>query len=339
MPYNIGFLLPSSQLYGGVKFVLNLARRLHRLPGFAVRVFCPEPPPLWCEDPPPFVVTDLASGDFGDADLLVTTYYDQREAVEFWGKHKRLFQLCQGYEGDYLEYFVPPDRARALRREIEAYYSLPYPKLAVSGYLQQRLKAFGAPVHYLGQGLEEGFWCLRPASWREKVYLTVVGRYDYPFKGVSESLALALRLKERFPGLKILRISPVDTRAKEKIFPVDEYRIGVRPADMPRFYRLSRLTFYWAEREGFGLPFIESLAAFTPVIARDNPAFRSFCRSRYPLFSSPEEALRFASDLLANPELYWAWARRGRRLIRPFRWRSVVRRFLQALLRETLRRR
>ncbi len=327
------FLLSSGSLSGGAKVVLEHAERLSKLPFVEFTVFVRENYPSWfsncfCE----VMKVDFSSLDLSGFDAVLLTCPDQLDVLEKWKGKVPLLHFCQGYEGDVLK--------EAGMNEfwdlVNAFYQIECPRLVVNQYLKHRLsRVTRDEIYVVGQPLPFGFPLKRP-RFRKKKRILVVGNYLYPFKGVRDALEVASFVKERF-GLELVRVSPVDTRSLERVYPIDRYFVGVPPERMPELYAESLISIYLSRNEGFGLPVLESLACGTPVVARDIPPVRETCGDGYPLVDDIEGALGLAERLCMDEEFYDMLVEVGYKRLRRFSPYRVTLRLLAVLLWSRLR--
>jgi glycosyltransferase involved in cell wall biosynthesis len=77
--------------------------------------------------------------------------------------------------------------------------------------------------------------------------------------------------------------------------------------------------------EGFGVPYIEAMAAGTPVVATDNPGARDVLGGgAYGLLPSDAELGATLRELLLDAELRESFAERGRTRAQSFGWQAVA---------------
>ena len=139
----IVYLLDSTELSGGVYVALLQAEALGRR-GHRVAVVSPGPAPAWF----PLSRARFERSSFADsrelvsADIRVATFWTT-VAPALAAASGPVFHLSQGYEAAFSFYAGQRDR-------IEAAYSLPARKLAISASLAARLEAAG---HRLGENV------------------------------------------------------------------------------------------------------------------------------------------------------------------------------------------
>ncbi len=335
MSFKVAFLLSCGGLSGGAKVILEYAERLALFfPWVETTVFVRDQVPQWffpryCE----VTCASFESISFDKYHVVVLTSPDQVEVYKKWYEKVAMVHLCQGFEVDYLENLG----LEHLRKDVEEFYSLSCTRLVVNGYLKKRLEAFCKDrIVNIGQPLPFGY-PRKPLNIENKLRMVlVIGSFLYPFKGVKDALNVAWYLK-KLKGLQIVRLSPHNTLNLEKRFSVDVFATAP-PSDMPSLYRNALLTVYMPYKDGFGLPVLESMACGTPVIARDIPPIRETCGNDYPLFSSVEEALKFAVRLCEDRKLYKELVEKGYKRLRRFNPKWISFKLLTVLIAEKLSR-
>jgi len=326
MKMKVAYVLSGTALAGGSKVVFEHVRLLNRTGFFDACVVSPEPYPKWIHFKVPFIMTDLKKLNLNLFDLVVTTFYDQ--GFLYRNSHVCFLHFCQGYEGDY----TADLGLSHLDEEIERFYSFSCPKMVVSRFLMEKLRLLtDAPILFVGQILDREIF--KPVVSNCRKYILVVGQSEYPFKGVKRSLSVAMRLKEIFPDLKVMRVSPTDTRKDEAMkFFIDEFWIRVPPVFMSKIYSKAILSIYMPYKDGFGLPVLESIASGVPVIASDIPPFREICGSDYPLCRTVDDAVDLGVKMLTNTDFYRTLSTKGVQRSYRFNTSGLLLRLIRAFL-------
>ncbi len=333
---SVAFFLSSGALSGGAKVVLEHAERLSCIFGVNSTVFVEKTMPYWFKSRYSQVIH---CGDFRNIDLsgyqvAVITSPNQLNIYLEWRHKKPFIHLCQGYEGDYIEDL----KLWHLTRLIDDFYSYSCRRVTVNKFVANRLKMVNArgKIQALGQPIPLGFPVRPIEKGKKEKEVLIVGSSLIPFKGVEDALKIALFLK-KLKGFKIVRISPHDTRKKEKNFCIDSFFVKVPPAMMPSFYKKAYITIYMPFKDGFGLPVLESIACGTPVISRKIPPVEETCGKKYPLFGNWKDALRFALDISDDFTLYQEVVKLGYRRLKHFSPFIITLKFLYIILDEYLR--
>jgi glycosyltransferase involved in cell wall biosynthesis len=307
----IVYLLESAGLCGGVKVVLRQAEALSKR-GHRVIVACPSPYPHWFEGQISYEQRDPTDPGFlrGFDHIIATTPTLIRLLYGDLTLRPRLVHLIQGYEGHFPE-------CVSFREIIVEAYGLPVPKLTVSNRLSQEvLTRFpGTFVTSVGQGLERdyfhtipGNFCSKAAGPVDRVFL--IGPLSISVKRILIGLLAFKRFQSSHREVRLVRISPVDTREAEQEFltPITEYHTGVPPRMVGDLLRTGNgiLLFPSGPEEGFGLPAIEAMACGVPVVLTDTPSNRSFSAlGDYAVFVPVDDPNLMAEGLflLANDPL------------------------------------
>jgi glycosyltransferase involved in cell wall biosynthesis len=263
------FLLPTGELYGGVRVVLEHAEGMARR-GWRVTVAGPSPAPDWHPLAVPWAEVDLDRPEtLPPADVVVATFWTTVAAAHASGA-SHVFHFCQGFEGVHREY------APILPR-IDAVYRLPIPKLLVSAHLEPVLaERYGCRTHVIGQAVDGELF--RPGALRERprpLRVGVVGPFGVRSKGIPELLAGLALARRRGLAIEVHRASADAQSAEEAALDVvDRFEHRLPTAEMPAFYR--RLDAYVHpshDEEGYPLPPLEAMACGVPVAVT---AIRSF---------------------------------------------------------------
>jgi glycosyltransferase involved in cell wall biosynthesis len=266
----IAYLLESTELCGGVKVVAQQAEALARR-GHRVAIVSPCPAERWFDlGRARMELSSFSeSRELSSADVRIATFWTTAEpAVR--GARGPVFHLCQGYEGD-LDFYAP------VRSGIEAAYSLPTHKLAISGTLAEKLRRKGfAPVTLVGQAFDGRPF--HPGEVRNRACpkVLLVGQYEGIVKGVDVALEGLRIWRSKGGQFRLCRISTEPPAAAEKEDDlIDEYHRSLDPSRMPFAYREADL-FIGPSRpeEGFGLPVLEALASGVPTLLSDTPTHR-----------------------------------------------------------------
>jgi glycosyltransferase involved in cell wall biosynthesis len=263
------YLLPTSELYGGIRVVLEHAEGMARR-GWAVTVAGPAPAPDWHPLSVPYRQVDLDRPEtLPPADVIVATFWTTVSAAHA-AAAPQVFHFCQGYEGVHREY------APILPR-IDAVYRLPIPKLLISAHLEPVLaERYGCRTYLVGQAIDGALFS--PGGFRDQprpLRVGVVGPFGVRSKGIAELLAGLALARRRGIELEVHRASAEPQTAEEAALGVvDRFEHRLPTAAMPGFYR--RLDAYVHpshDEEGFPLPPLEAMASGVPVAVT---AIRSF---------------------------------------------------------------
>ena len=131
MSVSLQFVVPTSELHGGIRVPLELASWLADC-GWLSRVVGPGARPDWHQCTAPWISIDLDGGEpVPRADITIATFHTTVDPAAASGS-RHLFHLCQGYEGLFSEYDDIRDR-------IDQAYRQPIPKLLVSRHLEDVL--------------------------------------------------------------------------------------------------------------------------------------------------------------------------------------------------------
>lgn len=263
------YLLPTNELYGGVRVVLEHAEGMARR-GWAVTVAGPGAAPDWHPLGVPWACVDLDRPEtLPEADVVVGTFWTTIETARAGGA-EHVFHFCQGFEGVHREY-------ASLLPRIDAAYRLPIPKLLVSAHLEPVLRErYGCRTYLVGQFVDGELF--RPGRLRDRpqpMRIGVVGPFSVRSKGIPELLAGLRLARRRGAAIEVHRASAEpQSEGEAALGVVDCYRQRLPTSAMPDFYRhLDAYIHSSHDEEGFPLPPLEAMASGVPVALTDIRSF------------------------------------------------------------------
>ncbi len=335
----ITYLLESTELWGGVKVVLEQSELLSKA-GHHVNLLSKDSGPTWYSCKVPIIqVSDFNEATIPASDIIVGTYWTTvRDA--FSCNRGILVHLCQGYEGDYLE-------LSHLKKDIEEVYSYTIPKITISkhldNFLQQR---FNSETYYVGQMLNKNiffpnnktnflhainFFGYRPLK------IIVVGPFQVDFKNISTAIRGIVFFEKKFKRhIKVIRVSQFPLTQEEKeIRNPDKYLFHIPHYEMGNIYRESDIFISMSkEAEGFGLPALEAMACGIPTILSKISSYTSFDKIQdYSLFVDPfdhEVAARAIYEIYSDKSLRERLIARGLDVVSHFSSEALLKRLEDA---------
>lgn len=337
---SVAYLLESTVLCGGVKVVLRQAEALRKR-GHLVTVISNDQSPQWFEGVLDYQRHDPLDPSLGrQFDRLICTsprfvpvHYEVRQ------NSASLWQLVQGYEGDFSD-------CRDMLPEIQAAYSLSVPALTISQRLASRLeKLFPQRGFFsVGQGLEnEYFYSPEVIKSDNNIEsLIMVGPLTISLKQIKMGLEAYTIARKKYPNLRLIRISSVDTRTEEEeiVGSISEYHVHVRPIEVGAIFRGSRgmLLFPSGPEEGFGLPPLEAMACGLPAVLSNIPSLTSYDRPvDYAMFvrhDSVQDMAMGICRLIADKNLCRFLISRGLEVASGFSYEKVAMKIEQTLINE-----
>lgn len=273
MSVSLQFVVPTSELHGGIRVPLELASWLADC-GWLSRVVGPGPRPEWHHSTAPWISVDLeADAAVPRADITVATFYTTvAPAIASGSPH--VFHLCQGYEGLFGEYDDVRDR-------IDDAYRQPIPKLLVSRHLEAALGEHYPDVEcdFIGEAIDPRIFF--PLGFRHAaspLRVGLVGTFSANVKGIREGLEGLRILRDRGFEIEVYRASTEPMSDEEADLGVtDHFRHLLPTVLMPEFYAsVDVLLFPSSDQEGFGLPVLEAMSCGVPVVHSDIPSLAVF---------------------------------------------------------------
>ena len=329
MTASLQFVVPTSDLHGGIRIPLEIAEWLADS-GWVTRLVGPGPRPDWHRTAVPWFSCDLdASDPVPRADITIATFHTTVEP-SLASDSSFTFHLCQGYEGLFTEY-------ADIKDAIDTAYREPIPKLVVSHHLEAVLAENYPDIrcHFIGEAVDPRIFF--PLGFRKiatPLRVGLVGTFSARVKGIREGLAGLRLAREKGLALEVHRASAEPMQDEEAALGIiDNFHHRLPTAKMPEFYAgVDCLLFPSTAEEGFGLPVIEAMSCGIPVAHSDIPSLRDLpddATIRFPAGNS--EAIADAVHRLADPETRGRMRSGGLSAADDFRPHSLVTRFEEAL--------
>ncbi len=329
MTNSLQFVVPTSDLHGGIRLALEMAEWLADS-GWMTRVVGPGTRPTWHQTAVPWLRCDLESGDpVPHADITIATFHTTvAPAIASGSTH--VFHLCQGYEGLFSEYTQIMDI-------IDTAYREPIPKLVVSHYLEDVLAEHypGTGCHYIGEAVDPRIFY--PLGFREDarpLKIGLVGTFSARVKGIRDGLKALCMVRDDGLEIEVHRASAEPMQDEEAALGVtDHFHHHLPTARMPEFYAgIDLLLFPSTAEEGFGLPVLEAMTCGVPVAHSDIPSLRDLpdgATARFP--SDNPEAIADVVTELAEGAARIRLRSAGLTAAYEFRPQKLVSRFEEAL--------
>lgn len=282
MSRSLQFIVPTSDLHGGIRLPLEIAEWMAD-GGWITRVVGPGSRPDWHDSAVPWFSVDLeGSQPVPRADITVATFHTTVEPA-LRSRSSHVFHLCQGYEGQFREY-------SGIKEIIDTAYRAPIPKLVVSRHLEPVLKTHypESRCHFIGQAVDpRTFFPLGFRKEARPLRVGLIGDFSVRVKGVRDGLEGLRLAREKGLDLEVHRVSvEACTDEESAIGMTDIYHHRLPTWKMPEFYAgIDLLLFTSTEDEGFGLPVIEAMSCGVPVAHSDIPSLEvipSKATQRFP---------------------------------------------------------
>jgi L-malate glycosyltransferase len=328
--FKIAYLLESTGLCGGVKVVFRQAEALMKR-GHPVTIVSGEDYPGWFEgnvvfekrDPFDPAVADPFEWIIGTTPRLILHHSRYKK------NGMKLLHLIQGYEPDLEE-------CRPFKNIIDDAYSLPIPRITVSVSMAASFGGRYPDQRFIsvGQGLEAEYFYPRSDMHAQSAPIDrifLIGPLTISFKQIRTGLAAFKLVKNRYPHIKLIRISAVDTRHEEETCGlVDEYHVHITPKAVGDVLRSGNgiLLSSSDSGEGFGLPALEAMACGVPVILTDILSYRSFSTpcdyAEFAGCDAPEDMAAAAIKIIDDNVMRRRRIRRGLEVAGQFSYEKVA---------------
>ncbi len=323
----VGYFIRNIGISGGVKIVLQHVAILKK-EGLDVHLMTEHVKSDWDGLPvDPIIIRNGNLSDMPEQDVYVGSVPNDVKRL-YRARKGSIVHLCQGYEpveyrarleGEsitekyarkgpfaFFEKFSDNAKFRKRIREIEAVYSLPTVKAAVSRHLVDLIeRTYKQECTLIQNGVDDKvFFPERTRAWGEggTIRILSVGSMAVGFKGIPDTLDAVAMLRQQGFNIELVRVSPSTPSERERQEGlVDQYLTGIAEHEMALLYRDSDIFISSSlEGEGFGLPAIEALASGVPSILTEISTYRNFNEDRdYACFVPTHDPARIAEGVLA----------------------------------------
>ncbi len=258
------------------------------------------------------------------ADITVATACATAEWLAGYPLEKgNPYYLIQGYE----TFSVPENRLLATWR-------LPFQKIVVSKWLQNKAEEIGESALYIPNGIDFQAFGIDSAI-EERASDTVAMMYHKAeSKGWADGLAALDQVQVQVPDLRVLLFGLENPPGNLPGFIT--YCRNPGQDTLRRLYNESAIFIAPSWFEGWGLPPAEAMACGCAVAAADNGGHREFARHEVTaLLSPPKDPAALAGNILRltqDADLRMRIARAGNAYIQNFTWGKAVNAFEQSML-------
>jgi glycosyltransferase involved in cell wall biosynthesis len=198
-------------------------------------------------------------------------------------------------------------------------------------------------IKIVPNGVEDKFSAQSADGERARVSLDLPEHYllQVGVRRPHKNLGVLIRLLARLPDRHLVLVGNVDRRFPDPV-PALATQLGVADRvhhfpfvaenDLIGIYQQADALLFPSLIEGFGLPLLEAMAAGTPVIASDIPAFAELAQDAAILVppSSSAAWAEAVERLLGDPDLRTALVSRGRAVVGAYTWRCSALALLDA---------
>lgn len=322
---NIAFVLPSTNVSGGVNVVFKHCEILRRN-GWDVMAINMDKSDknVVSEDGEVNVISGVKHDVVAKFDRMVATLYTTLKYVKEYPNASEKMYLVQNFETDFNEYGSP------VKREANAtYYEDGIRYLTISEWCKEWLENdFGRKVKYAPNGIDLNKFKYRERVLQEKIKILVEGNSNDYYKNVDESFRIVEELgRERF---EIVYLSYL---GKPKAwYRVDKFYNKVPHDEVGKIYSECDILLKTSILESFSYPPLEMMATGGYVVAVPNGGNREYLKDgENCLFYEQgdiDEAVQKIEQIVEDAKLRKKLAENGRKVAEARDWDKIENKIL-----------
>ena len=324
---NIGFVLPTTNISGGVNVVLKHCDILRRH-GWDVMIINMDKSDenLVLKDGELNVVSSVTHSFIARFDALVATLYTTLPFVKAYSDAKKKFYLVQNFETDFNDYGSP--MKRVANATYHAFDDINY--LTISKWCQAWLKEdYKKNSRFALNGLDLTNFPFHGRKLGRKIKILIEGNSDDHYKNVDESFKIVERLdKTKF------EISYLSYQGKPKSwYRVDRFYHRVPHEDVGKVYAEHDILLKSSLLESFSYPPLEMMATGGFAIVAPNGGNREYLEDhKNCLLYEPgniDDAIARIHELIETPELQKTLSEAGRATALSRDWNKIENKILE----------
>ena len=286
----IGYIPPHKQLTGGLKYLLEHMRQLHKRGHKVYAVYKSDgksggnsPIPDWSDIVPgrditgQFIISkaqDIAALGI-KFDILMLGFINQ--VPEYIDLNIPLFYWEQGYEGIYGDYKILLDSGNKILKYLRMAYRMPLHILSVSDIVSEALFAkYRIRSDLLYTGIDTDFYS-PVADKKFDSTILLVGNPILKFKNFKFAIQILTKAWALGCRFKVKWACQVKPETKGLPFPIEYYVMAPQNV-LAELYRSSDIFLFTSLYESFPMPPIEAMASGTPGVAADCGGIKTYAR-------------------------------------------------------------
>lgn len=270
MPENIAFVLPSSEISGGIMVAMKHACMLKKR-GLDVFIICDNErvKPMRIDDETFYPLSIRYTSFFGKIDSCVATMWSTVAFTRYYHNAVKRFYLVQNYETN----FYKP--GNVLRGNAEQTYHQNINYLTISKWCEKWLgEQYGQKVKYMPNGINAEMFYPVKRKFDEKIRILIEGDSSVDYKNVDESFKIVEKLdKSKF---EVWYLS-YQGRPKEW-YHVDRFFNKIPYEEVADIYRQCHILVKSSLLESFSYPPLEMMATGGYVVVVPNDGNTEYLR-------------------------------------------------------------
>lgn len=318
---NIGFVLPSTNISGGVNVVLKHCNIL-RQNGWDVTVINMDVDDdnVKNADGEINVVSGVKHEFFAKFDSMVATLYTTLDYIKRYPDVKNRFYLVQNFETDFNDYGSPAKRIANATYVDDG--EIKY--ITISKWCEKWLYSdFGQKAKYAPNGIDLDKFEFRERKFNGKIKILIEGNSDDYYKNVDESFRIVEKLDENKYEIVYLSYQG----EPKKWYRVDKFYHRVPNDEVGRVYSECDILLKTSILESFSYPPLEMMATGGYVVAVPNEGNKEYLKDNEDcLFyeqGNIDEAIKKIEEIVADAELRKKLTKNSKRVVAEHDWKKL----------------
>ena len=268
---NIAFILPSTNISGGVNVILKHCEILRRNGFDVTAINMDSSDENITNEEGEIIVISAVKHEFAvNFDKMVATLYTTVKFLKEYPNVKQRYYLVQNFETDFNEYGSP------VKKEANATYTeLGINYITISKWCEDWLeKDFGQKVKYAPNGIKLKDFKYRERKFEGKIKILIEGNSDDYYKNVDESFKIANKLDKNKYEISYLSYQG----EPKKWYMVDKFYHQVPHDEVGKIYAECDILLKTSILESFSYPPLEMMATGGYVVAVPNEGNKEYLK-------------------------------------------------------------
>ena len=331
MPKTVAFVLPTTNISGGVNVILkhcNILKK-HGVNVFIINSDHPNQN-IMNQDGELEVISNVTEKIDAHIDMMVASLWTTLQYILEYPKVKRRAYLVQNFETDFMKY---GDYAKLIANSTYSYDNVQY--ITISKWCKEWLeREFERKVSYIPNGIRPEQFPYKVRDFSSKIKILIEGNSDDYYKNVDESFKIVEKLdKEKY---EIHFLSYQGT--PKKWYYVDKFMHRVPHDKVGEVYQNADILIKSSILESFSYPPLEMMATGgTCVVVPNDGNVEYLSDGENCLFyeaGNIEEAVEKIEELVKNKKLREQLVKNGKKVVESRDWKKIEKQIVDVYIGE-----